>query len=201
MRSHVILGLQVNFRHSDRSRGRLGGRGQHLCARVCVFPSARLGVRADRTGSDRREKKASFGGGARQEVRVRPQRCACVRACVEGWKRVSPEEQQRRTDGADMAHVGNGAAAEEVEEAEEVSVRRSRQARSDPEPQRRAGTGFSPPLTSLCFLYCLYSSFRVFIPPFYAFISLLCLCPFIVFIPLSLFLFSLRPCSLSSVRQ
>lgn len=108
-----------------------------------------------------------------------------------------------------MAHVGNGAAeeVEEVEEAEEVSVRRSRQARSDPEPQRRAGTGFIPPLTYLCFLYCLYSSFRVFIPPVYAFIPLFMSIPLYCLyssLSLSLFLchyssFSLRSSFLSSV--
>lgn len=140
----------------------------------------------------------------RQEVG--PHRCVCVRACVEGWKRVSPEreEQQRRADGADMAHVGNGAAAaEEVEEAEEVSVRRSRQARSDPEPQRRAGTGFSPPLTSLCFLYCLYSSFLS--SSFLLFMHLFLFYIYPSSLSLSLLLchyssFSLRSSFLSSVR-
>lgn len=57
-----------------------------------------------------------------------------------------------------MAHVGNGAvAAEEVEEAEEVSARRSRRL-----GLLRSLSGGLGPVSFL--LLCLYYSFIVFIP-------------------------------------
>lgn len=64
-----------------------------------------------------------------------------------------------------MAHVGNGAvAAEEVEEAEEVSARRSRRL-----GLLRSLSGGLGPVSFL--LLCLYYSFIVFIPLYSSFLS------------------------------